>query len=628
MKKAPKGNSKGGNSGRQPWEKMSQQQKDVILDKIEHPDVVVRPRDSDLVFQKLRIDFKLPQLSSDTGNDEDSDDSVDDDETDKHRSRNATNAKTFEVIISLGNDKMKIEDVHKALKHEYAARYLERIGVAPTIHNMAIIEKKAPIEKCIIQQVFQPGLSKSERKNFISIRPGHKVKATPTLQEQAFVPFETLPQTLLTKAQPPKQEQTPTDGDEAPVHRVMKYEEYKSKYVFPYSISPHPPQHVTSARRPQSPKALTSPTVPHNLDSNYNEARSVTDHRLRMQDIILGKLKGLTKTEVDQLGLGEVPDGHASKLESLLRHTPDIPDDVPAVPTRKLSQSSRSMKPQEPNEIRDALTMKEVEVVPDMALAEIVPYRDAFVDGFPFVDLWPDLRGYMDYTRPNRVKQQQLPTSKLSKQTRYMIHLILFLRSDEIVRFVLDVLSMLFLIYLTPKSRDYGLSRTYNNDVDAKFIATFSRYLDIMHQRCENRMGAALDGPLLLLMLRVIIESVCRELFPNWSSSTDGVITRKRMDLFLSTVFDPVGFQQHIAVIESSTSALQVLHHKRPPRRMDLSYTSPLIRFVVGEAHSKEAQTLLSCRDDNPHGLEELKTVLTPAVRSQLLALFAKKKMK
>ena len=68
----------------------------------------------------------------------------------RHRHRHD---EPFEVVIPLGNDRMKAADIRRTLKAEYAARYLEKLGASPTPANLNLIWKKMPIEKCKIQQV-------------------------------------------------------------------------------------------------------------------------------------------------------------------------------------------------------------------------------------------------------------------------------------------------------------------------------------------------------------------------------------------------------------------------------------------------------------------------------------------
>lgn len=257
-------------------------------------------------------------------------------------------------------------------------------------------------------------------------------------------------------------------------------------------------------------------------------------------------------------------------------------------------------------------------------------YRDAFLDDFPFVELWPEMKSLMDRTRISSRSHEGAPLPPgTSKNAKQLMHTILLLRGEPVAALLQEVITLLVVLYMIPRAKishvpPERLEATHKDDA---FIRVYSHYLDIMTPFMANRQGVALVCPLLLLLIRVVVESIFRELYPNWAGSFDGQDTRRRMDSFLTSVFDPVGFQRHIAVVESSRAAMSILHKRRAPRRMDLAYTSPLTRFIVGDARSKEAQALVSCREDCPEGLSEVKALLTPAVRSKLLHLLATKKM-
>eukprot|EP00756_Hemistasia_phaeocysticola_P054761 Hpha_TRINITY_DN30670_c0_g1::TRINITY_DN30670_c0_g1_i1::g.18292::m.18292 len=169
--------------------------------------------------------------------------------------RHREQEKPMEIVIPLGNDRIKTRDIHKdkALRSEYAARYLERLGVSPTPANLALIWKEIPLEDCKIQQVFHPGLSKHEKKNYIVIRPNQRGRNRQdgALHDPQHIPFETLPDTLL----PPPEDETrprgrlpegpasPTDqrlqeDEEQRGVRLRTFAEYKEAFLYPFNLRP------------------------------------------------------------------------------------------------------------------------------------------------------------------------------------------------------------------------------------------------------------------------------------------------------------------------------------------------------------------------------------------------------
>ncbi|KAJ9459207.1 hypothetical protein DIPPA_31787 [Diplonema papillatum] len=97
------------------------------------------------------------------------------------------------------------------------------------------------------------------------------------------------------------------------------------------------------------------------------------------------------------------------------------------------------------------------------------------------------------------------------------------------------------------------------------------------------------------------------------------------MNALLTQLLDPVGFGSHISAVESTPQALRVMHGKRKQSRMPLSYTSPLIRYVVGDPRSRETKAILTRSRGSSLGgpSSRVFSLLTPPVRSKLLLIIA-----
>eukprot|EP00760_Papus_ankaliazontas_P005076 PhM_4_TR12381/c0_g1_i1/m.61632 len=268
----------------------------------------------------------------------------------------------------------------------------------------------------------------------------------------------------------------------------------------------------------------------------------------------------------------------------------------------------------------------EIEHIADLDVEDVTQYVEAFLSDFPVESLWPEMKGHMEFTLMTRAGKDRYPDG-CSKNTKHVIDTMRFLHTPDAAKFVTSVVQLMFLMYLTPLCRTANVRRSLPEERDSAFVDVYAMYLSLMKSRMASRYGIALDCPLLLLMLRVVLESVIRALYPSWYHTLDGSGTTSRMDLFLTTVFDPAGFNTHISVLESSTAAMSVLHRKKVPRRLDLSYTSPLTRFIVGEAQSKQAQSFVMCRRGALDGSEELARMLTPGIRVRLLKVLAERKL-
>ena len=59
--------------------------------------------------------------------------------------------------------------------------------------------------------------------------------------------------------------------------------------------------------------------------------------------------------------------------------------------------------------------------------------------------------------------------------------------------------------------------------------------------------------PVLLLSVRMAVESLIRSAFPKWWTTIDGFETLEKIDLMIEQLFDPNGFHSHITPLESTS---------------------------------------------------------------------------
>ena len=97
-----------------------------------------------------------------------------------------------------------------------------------------------PIEKCKIQQVFHPGLSKSEKKNFISIKPManfRKSRSRPLdIHDLSALPVDRLPHDKQPKATADAEPQDELQEAGMKGTVIPTFNECKERYVFPYKL--------------------------------------------------------------------------------------------------------------------------------------------------------------------------------------------------------------------------------------------------------------------------------------------------------------------------------------------------------------------------------------------------------
>jgi hypothetical protein len=504
------------------------------------------------------------------------------------------------IYIPVNAERVKIADLKDALKDEYAARYCELIGVAPSQQNMTLLQKLMPFEKCRITQSTQRngGIGRSERRNNVVIQPAyHAPKPTgPSLDE---VPFELLSLEMMQQQQQQDakgrgEAQGATRGGGEEGHQTaISFEDYKTQFVFPFNLKERFEVRATSTKDPAPAVAVPATVASPELTAS---------EKLAMQDALLAKLR-----ESAASSGGAVPGFTEDELRSLehamkATATPP-PHDVtpPPGPSPKGSTVQDKM---------DAMIRKELSQ-PWISVegSEIRNLQLQFVRDFPF------------FRFEGRLSEAQLLDIK-SK-----------LIADDVTDIIAHAMKFVFAAYIAPLSSDVGGdddgATVDAGDRDRFFMTLVRQVLRFLH-RHQHSSTSMEEMPLFLLETRVVISAVLCHKLPTFTKCQQGKETLRRIDGCLRALLDPFGLQSHVVVVESTPQAQKVLRSKRLPQRMSTLSTSPLIQFIIGDdMRSTEAKRLARSNTsaESREGLEELKTHLTPSVRAELLQILTSEKL-
>eukprot|EP01063_Lacrimia_lanifica_P028066 TRINITY_DN4028_c0_g1_i1.p1 TRINITY_DN4028_c0_g1~~TRINITY_DN4028_c0_g1_i1.p1 ORF type:complete len:922 (+),score=176.74 TRINITY_DN4028_c0_g1_i1:78-2843(+) len=697
-----------------------------------------------------------------------------------HRSRNKRREaeKPVEIIIPLANDRVKTTSIHtdKALHVEYAVRYLEKLGVSPTPANLALVAKHNPLDQCKIQQVFHPGLSKHEKKNYIILRPNQKNagKSSPSVYDPQLIPFEALPDNLIQMADErdrelervqmeKRREQHKTaadqgrqgEGDEGTKQASLDgFNEYRDRYLFPYNLKgkhsgrgvqpgegpsaerlnvlqlamkKHRPGSGGTTRGAGTPQpAQRSPRVGaasstsarnKTPDTDVGEGMdgAMTEQRLKLQDGLLALLKkheeaakeiqtqfqdrpgsprnaGDVLEEMDRKDHraemmrqmeARAIDGDLSALDEhpemqrmalVLEDDPNDPSTAkPQSKSQGTSQNDGSNSPVSASMVQspfaDSPTIrtgagakenplaKELAAPPGCDPQQVRVLFQGFVQGFPFATFWsqrersemvPEKKA--EYDAKVKVIAQDLQSDAM---TDFQIQFVLFLYHSLLVPCAEHVVGPAMYMTRAPKRSTLASSShlqpspsgsqvdPYHHlrhpakamDFDQAFLNVYKQMLDLLLRK-RKRQFFSLDLPVTVLAIRVVTDALLRYYYPLFTATELGEGLIEVSNVFVTQLLDPVGFLTHVPALESAPQALKVMHKKRIPTRMPLSFTSPVVRFIVGEARSNEAKVLLATTDKqasssaNGAGWDESGEVnvfalLSPSVRSKLLAIIS-----
>jgi hypothetical protein len=203
-------------------------------------------------------------------------------------------------------------------------------------------------------------------------------------------------------------------------------------------------------------------------------------------------------------------------------------------------------------------------------------------------------------------------------------------QTERFARFIMALTDFMYGTFVAPPGYDDSECMNSSSNRDEQFLSV---YADIMHLLDKNHMRHqhALDLPFYVLAMRVGVEAVMRCAFPLWSQSPDGQSTLRRMDRLITILLDPMNYLSHLPPIEACPQALKALHNKRVPIHMPLTFTSPLVRFIIGDPQSNEAKLLLFHKNADIStqqlNIAELQQVLSPTLRVKILQLLTARKL-
>ena len=398
---------------------------------------------------------------------------------------------------------------------------------------------------------------------------------------------------------------------------------------------------------------------------------ALTDERLRLQDNLVNLIKKGEQPldEEEASNLREELEKRAAQGDlSALEFHPDmgvaecVVGELDSEPRKKRSKNPTSYhQPLHKNRDKDTITDKELMHPPSVSQSQIRELFQKYIDGFPFQTYWSakypqntnKIRSgtsvNVKSTRPLRIPNSQgndndftgvnlkhddsqfaFSGSQKADLSVRIEQLSRYLQSSEVVDFEYRLVLFLYWSFLAPHVAGVSNKREARN-FDERFVDVYQTISQMMLNR-RSKSRYSMDLPLTILGIRVICESIFCMSYPSWSATENGRTIIAQMNELIGQLLDPVGYLSHISTVESSPQALKVMHKKKLPPRMSLSFTSPVIRFVVGDAHSKEAKALLSSNRSShrevsgepvPGGVFSL---LTPSIRCKLLSIIASHK--
>eukprot|EP00198_Chlamydomonas_reinhardtii_P013603 XP_001702940.1 predicted protein [Chlamydomonas reinhardtii] len=140
----------------------------------------------------------------------------------------------------------------------------------------------------------------------------------------------------------------------------------------------------------------------------------------------------------------------------------------------------------------------------------------------------------------------------------------------------------------------------------------------------QSRSGMFFTLPILLLSMRLCVNTLFSTLYPIWTRMPEGAQVLEDMDAAICALFDPHGYlARALSLLQSTPSAIEaVTRHpqRRGKERRHFNDTSPLMQATLHGAMSSGARKLMLSNANQPAGLAKLRTQLTSEQRAALFA--------
>eukprot|EP01028_Stygiella_incarcerata_P000452 TRINITY_DN1062_c0_g1_i1.p1 TRINITY_DN1062_c0_g1~~TRINITY_DN1062_c0_g1_i1.p1 ORF type:complete len:884 (+),score=292.47 TRINITY_DN1062_c0_g1_i1:99-2750(+) len=436
------------------------------------------------------------------------------------------------------------------LAHEYAVKFLEKIGANPTPSNIRFVSDRLHLDDMIVVDVLEPTMG-AATSQFATREPAKYVRLVP----RSVIP----PKTLVPSSLDDKQKTYMFEGRGDPVtvpetqsvgydprearlteweEKEAKFEEYRQKFLFPQNLSrsaaPLSPRSLERIGRQQMEREKEKEKEKERGREGETGKRSGLDRRrdapsptrtvsMEVDSSSRAELLGdassssespsssfLTVSQEKRMKSRSV--GEDKKLSfgasssSFLHPLSEVGSDA--------SQRSRSRSMAQTISMSEgAKVALETQAPPAIGIAEIMDLQRNFFRVFPF----------------HRISQDAIPI---------MEHIRDKLTSPLVCEFIR---ALSFFLHET-----FFVEQRSDNYWD-NFIHVYGRMLALLHEsRKGGRQKVTYELPLLVLSIRIAIDRLFRMTYPLWSQTKRPNAILPRMDVVITLLMDPMYYSSSI----------------------------------------------------------------------------------
>eukprot|EP01048_Picozoa_sp_COSAG05_P005808 COSAG05_NODE_355_length_10856_cov_7.197174_1_plen_682_part_00 len=511
----------------------------------------------------------------------------------------------------------------KAKLHvKYVESYLsDKIGVAPSAYNKRLAKNSWPI-RLQDTEVTATFKARGNQGDTLFMTPSENATTMP--QKQLIKGDDILGVNLVCKPRLPRRRQSGgaksghegEEEDHPSMGRRLTFEEFKEKFVFPFSLRAQP--EATSDDR------MAALQEKYNADKEKNlkiygkpPSRSMVD----AYEVAAGRRAGNS---------GQSLRREASAASWGAKGT--IPNDF------DVSNLSRGGIPWNPFIDEDLAVIAEGKKPLEIKLKQVKYLQEKLVGIMPIHDL-RDRIGPRELQLLVEEMRAMSTTRLIARLVHFLCHKLMgpwpttaaaaspppgsprsAVGGDGSPRSVDEGVGSLRLPYAGPV-RDPEWESTM-------FVKIYETYADLYSRLRRRRSYTLFHLPVIMMMLRAACEELFRDMYPSYTRTNTGKQLLRDVDAAVCAMFDPDAWHSKISFLEGSRDSLSIL---RDPRNQggrkgaglgaDVYSTSPVIRNLfsgdMGSAFTKR-QTSVTAKTSTPHEAEDGPRLLPLRVREQL----------
>eukprot|EP00761_Pharyngomonas_kirbyi_P009924 gb/GECH01009942.1/.p1 GENE.gb/GECH01009942.1/~~gb/GECH01009942.1/.p1 ORF type:complete len:727 (+),score=159.16 gb/GECH01009942.1/:1-2181(+) len=250
-----------------------------------------------------------------------------------------------------------------------------------------------------------------------------------------------------------------------------------------------------------------------------------------------------------------------------------------------------------PSELEKKMT-EELSSPPNLSINIVLEILSSFVKNFPF-EIW------------TRETNKNIKFDTMQK-----------IKDRSLAEFILHLAELLYYSYLM------SIKAKENYDKESNFLRLYNDFYEKIIRNCKSN---TFDLPMILLCIRISVETIYRTSYPTWWKSGNSEQIMELVNTFIDAIFDPYNFHSSMAPIESQKTSREILNRAKKLKlshRDRYNMMSPMITYLLRDCVSDNRVRNLISKSDDTRQESYIKVfkAMNPNIKTKLLECFMRRK--